>query len=508
MLENLHILFAAGVFGVITTVVCIPFLRKIAQRYQIVDYPGGRRMHEKPTPLLGGVAVFLPFVLVFAWYCYLASQGKLQGPHPDTLQMVSLLVATVWILILGTIDDIFPLAWNKKLFGQLIGVGILVFGGHSVSRATLPVIGLVDFGWLGVPIFVLTVLTLTNAVNLIDGLDGIAAGICLLAALTSGIIGICKGDLFTAYFAFIVSGSLLGFLWYNFPPASIYLGDGGSLGLGFLLGTLATSCAAVTPGQRSGTMIMVAAPFLPFGIALLDILLAVLRRWITGRKIFLPDADHLHHRLMEKFGRPRAVVAIFLTFSAFLSALTLALVLGPKSRLLELFIGGAVLLLVAVAVAVLKLYRIENLSKALENRPHFRFVASYNEFMTAKIRRSKTLKELTTLLKTGVTDLGFDRVEVFSCGKTLGAWANDSRLHPEAARCHQERVFDDIGFIVRWVVPTHHSETYQKFLHLTWYGLLSEWGEKMRSFVPAPAVLQEPSAVVTRELGDQLESRR
>ncbi len=503
------LLLMAGLLGFATALVCIPVMRGIARKYQVVDYPGGRRIHEKPTPLLGGVAIFVPFVLVFVLYCYLTARRGIHGPHPDILQMASLFLATVWILILGTIDDIITIRWSKKLLGQLVGVVILVLGGHSVTRATLPFIGLVNFGWLGVPIFALAVLTITNAVNLIDGLDGLAAGICLFAALTSGTIGIFKGDLFTACIAFTVSGSLLAFLLFNFPPASIYLGDGGSLSLGFLLGTLATSCAAVSPGQRSGTMIVVMAPFLPFGIALLDVLLAVLRRWITGRKIFLPDADHLHHRLMEKFGHPRAVVAIFLTFSALLSAMTLALVLGPKSDLLTLFVGGAGVAVIAVAVAVLKLYRIENLAKALENRPHFQFVTSYCDFMTAKIRRANSFDELIALLETGVTDLGFDRVEVLKRGQALGTWSNERRLHPEASRHCEERCFDEINLAVKWVVPTHHSETYQKFLHLTWYGLLSEWGEKMRSFVLNPAFVQGPSAVVTQQgTRDQLEPQR
>jgi len=500
MVEMSTLMLLAGPLGFGVTFLCVPLVRRIALTYGVVDHPGGRRLHEKPTPLLGGTAIFVPFALIFGFYSYLGLSGAIPDGQPDRLQMVTLFLGALWMLILGTVDDVIGIGWNKKLVGELVAVAILMYGGHSVSKATIPFFGLVDFGWWGMPLFAVTVLTITNAINLVDGLDGLAGGICLFAAIASGIIGWSKGDLFTATVAFTISGSLLGFLIYNFPPASIYMGDGGSLTMGFLLGTLATSCSAMSPGQRSGTMVMVLLPFLPFGIALLDVILAVLRRWITGRKIFLPDADHLHHRLMEKFQRPRRVVVILYSFSALLCAITLSVVLGPKSDALTAFLVISGCLIIGVVVAVLRLYRIEHLAKAIENRPHFQFVSSYRAFMTAKLRRVRSFEELIALLQTGIPELGFDSVEVLNHGQTMRVWVNPTKLHPESPRVCSERTFDGIGLAVRWIAPTHESESYQKFLHLTWYGLLTEFGSRMEQLAveergAASAVMMSPKQV-------------
>ena len=176
-------------------------------------------------------------------------------------------------------------------------------------------------------------IAITNAVNLVDGMDGLAGGICFFAALTSAVIGIAKGDLFIATMAFTVAGSLLGFLMFNLPPASIFMGDGGAMMMGFLLGTLATSSAAISPGQRLGTSVMILAAFLPFGIPLFEVALSIFRRLIRGQAVFLGDGDHLHHRLREKIKNPKITVGVFYFFSAALCALTLFTGIGVRIRL-------------------------------------------------------------------------------------------------------------------------------------------------------------------------------
>lgn len=400
----------------------------------------------------------------------------------ESRQMLSLFLGTTLMHMIGTYDDVVSMGWGKKLIGQICAVGILSLGGHTVATATVPFIGPVEFGWFGILLFVFSILAITNGINLIDGLDGLAGGICFFAALTSAIIGLFKGDLFTATVAFTISGSLLGFLRYNFPPASIYLGDGGSLMLGFVLGTLATSSAAISPGQRSGTMGMILIPFLPFGIALLDVILAVLRRWVTGRRIFLADSDHLHHRLMEKFGQTRKVAIIIYFFSGLLSAMTLALVLGPRSDLTVKFIAISGTVMLIVVVAMLKLYRLETLSKTLENRPHFQFLSSYHAFMSRRISRAESFDELISLLESGVRDLGCDSVEVFYGDRSVKKWTNPRKAHEGAPRYEGEKNFSGMRFHVRWIFPTHESESYQKYLILTWYRVINELEARLREF--------------------------
>ena len=181
------------------------------------------------------------------------------------------------------------LGWSVKLAGQLLGAAILVIGGHSINTATLPFMGPVEFGWYGIPLFFFAVIAITNAINLVDGMDGLAGGICFFAALTSAVIGIAKGDLFIPPMAFTVAGSLLGFLMFNLPPASVFMGDGGAMMMGFLLGTLATSSAAISPGQRLGTSVMILAPFLPFGIPTLRSSPVHFSKMDQGRAVFLGD---------------------------------------------------------------------------------------------------------------------------------------------------------------------------------------------------------------------------
>jgi UDP-GlcNAc:undecaprenyl-phosphate GlcNAc-1-phosphate transferase len=358
-----------------------------------------------------------------------------------------------------------------------------VVGGHGLNIASIPFVGPVEFGWFGIPLFALAIVVITNAVNLLDGLDGLAGGVCFFAALTSGIIGVAKGDWFVASVGLTISGSLLGFLCFNFPPASIYMGDGGSLTLGFLLGTLATSCAAIAPGQRSGTMGMVVIPFLPLGLALLDVFLAVLRRWISGRHIFVADSDHLHHRLMEKFRLPRRVVLIYYVFTALLSGMTLWIVLGHGSAF-NLHFLSLLGLVVGAVIVLLRLYRIENLSQTLENRPHFQFLSSYQTFMSRRVQRAGCLDEVISLLESGVRDLGFNRVEVFQNGYSIKKWDNFQKVHTDAPQSKEEKHLDKWGVTVVWIVPTHTSKTYQKFLELSWYRFLNEFESRLDLLCP------------------------
>ena len=229
------------VFGFVVTCSVIPFIKKAALKYGFISVPEGRRYHENPTPLLGGVAVYIPFVIVFLCYACLRGLAVITWQHPDALRMISLFLGASWILLLGSLDDKANLGWFPKLLGQLFGAAILVVGGHTIAVATIPLIGPVDFGWLGPPLLVLGVIIVTNAVNLVDGLDGLAGGICFFAALTSATIALFKADIFTATVSFTIAGALLGFLVFNFPPASIFLGDGGSMMIGFLLAVSATS---------------------------------------------------------------------------------------------------------------------------------------------------------------------------------------------------------------------------------------------------------------------------
>ncbi len=484
---SFFIMCLVGLLGFAISFASIPWIKRLAFRLEFISRPGGHSSHKRAIPLLGGVAIYLSFAVAFLiFFLGVLIQGDFDR-EPSIGQMLSLFIGTTWITILGIIDDKISLSWKQKVLGQLVGIAILIIGGHTINAATLPIMGGVTFGWwTGIPLFVVVVLTITNAINLIDGIDGLAGGICFFASLTMGIIGIYKGDTFGAVVGFAVAGGILGFLRYNFPPASIFMGDGGSLMLGFLLGALATSNAAPEAGQRSGTMVMLIAPFFPFGIALLDVTLAIFRRWLSGQKIFFPDTNHLHHKLMQTVGSPRAVVSILYAFSALLSAMTLTFVLGPQDRFFTLYMIMSGLVLMALMVMVLRLYLAdEGLPRILNNRPHIKFLTSYITFMSRRIRRAQSVDELFLLLETGVRDLDFDSVRLFQDGRTLRYWSNKKKRHADATRQTYVTSFDRLNLGVEIVVPQHDSQSYQRHLKLTWDEFLKELNERLIEYSEA-----------------------
>lgn len=462
------IMLAVMLIGFAVTYLFMPRAKILARVYRILSYPGGHSRHKRPIPLLGGLSMYISFLTAFVIYTLYALFAGSLDPEPTWMQMISLFLGVTWMMVLGTLDDKIRMRWKVKLLGEFGGILILLLGGHGLHSATIPFVGFVEFGFWGIPLFALVVLTITNAINLIDGIDGLAGGICFFAALVSGIIGFAKGDLFTATISFGLCGGILAFLRFNFPPASIFMGDGGSLMLGFLLSTLATSNAAIETGQRSGTMVMLLTPFLPFGIALLDVFLAIIRRSVSGQKVFLPDTNHLHHRLMETIGRPRAVVTILYAFSALLSGMTLALVLGPRKYYFTAYVTFSGIILAALVVMVLRLYLNEGIPRILQNRPHFQFLAAFTSFMGKRIRRARNRVELLQLLERGVEDLDFDTVSVTRGEETLFSWRNESPVHPNSPRDDRSKRLGKSGLEVHWTVPMHKSTSYQKYLKLTW----------------------------------------
>lgn len=460
------------IFGFTTTCAAIPLLKRVAFTFGLVSEPGGRRNHAEPTPLLGGFAVYAPLAAVFIVFLALIALGKISVPEPSMEKMVSLFVATTFLLFLGALDDRKKIGWRKKLLGQVFGTALLVMGGHNIEVATVPVIGVVHFGWYGIPLFVFAVVLVTNAINLVDGMDGLAGGICLFAALTYSILGVLKGDLFASTIGFTLTGSLLGFLVFNFPPASVFLGDSGSMMLGFLLGTLAVSSVATHPGQRFGTAFMIVVPFLPFGIPLFEVGLSVVRRWIRGQAIFLGDGNHLHHRLIDRMKNPRHTVAIFYVVSAALCGLTLFLEMEVESMGLRLLGGVAALLIFLGVFASVRLYHVDRLFTTLHYRKHFKFLGTFLRYVKGRLARAKSFHELIEILQVGVRDLGFDYVEVAYRGRVIEKWINPRPVHVESPRIVSEERFDSGILTVSWARPLHDDRLYNEYLMLTWYRVM------------------------------------
>jgi hypothetical protein len=260
-----------------------------------------------------------------------------------------------------------------------------------------------------------------------------------------------------------------------------------------MLSVLATSNIVTGSSQRYTTLSTFAALLLPFAIALLDVGLSVCRRWITGRKIFLPDADHIHHRIMEMFQRPRLVVGTFYIFSVLLCTLALLIAMRPESYS-GLVVGSlSVFVLIAAMAGVLKLYRVERITEVIKIRNDCMFLSTFNNYMKMRVERAKYLDELVVLLESGVRDLNFDRVEVSMNGFAPRVWSNFREAHPESPKKNGHRALRGSDVLVRWVVPTHDDPDYQKYLETVWWQLLSQVEERHRELNGADASADEKS---------------
>ncbi len=283
----------------ICALVITPLASRLFCRLGFVDRPGdGRKTHTVPTPRVGGISIIVSIAFAVA----VNAVFGLWGPffyNPAIQFVIRLLPAVSIIFIIGFLDDIFALTPWQKLFGQLVGASIAYASG-------LRVVGFAGFAadnWLTFPFTVGWLLLCTNAFNLIDGLDGLAVGAGLFATLTILLAGILDKDSALVLVSVPLAGALLGFLRYNFNPATVFLGDSGSLLLGFLLG-----CFGVIWRAKTATFFGMASPILAMFVPILDATLSVVRRFLRGHSIFDADRRHVHHRLLDRGLAPRRVV--------------------------------------------------------------------------------------------------------------------------------------------------------------------------------------------------------
>ena len=319
-----------GAFGL--SMLLTPAARAFALAAGIVDHPERRKIHQVPVPLLGGAAIVLSFLgvslAVAAW-----APGLL-GDEADKLPVI--LTGALAVSLLGAYDDWKGArVWVKFLF-QGAAAGFLVMAGVRAEVATNPLGGTFELGWLGVPLTIFWIVGVTNAMNLIDGLDGLAVGTGTIASLSLCIVGALAGHPLVAILALILAGASLGFLPFNFYPARIFLGDTGSMFLGFVLAGL-----GVAGSLKSTAAMVLILPIVVLGVPVLDTLWAILRRTRRRMNPFSPDRDHIHHRLVRLGLHHRHVVlvlyfvCIFLGVSAYImvqlpyeTAFLFALILG------------------------------------------------------------------------------------------------------------------------------------------------------------------------------------
>ena len=311
-----------------------PVVRNLALRMGAVDKPGGRKIHVVEVPRLGGVSVVLAVCLTV-----LTAHG-LGGLDPGLARFMEtwspVMIGGIIVFVTGVWDDLRPLpAWLKFLF-QGLAACVVIWSDIRLEYISALGGGAFSLGMLAIPLTFLWIVGLTNAFNLIDGLDGLATGLGLIAAITSATIFFIGGEVSDGLLLLILAGALAGFLLHNFHPASIFLGDSGSQFIGFVLGV-----TAITGVQESETTLPIIIPLLVFGLPIFDTLLSMIRRTflnggspqsprttlreriVSAKRIFVPDRDHVHHRLLTMGFSHRSAVLMLYAFAAVLSILAL-----------------------------------------------------------------------------------------------------------------------------------------------------------------------------------------
>ncbi len=296
-------------------------------------------LHRRPLPRLGGVAIFFSFLLSCSIAIAIVRHVPRLGGELAFKSALAILAPASLVFLLGVYDDLRKVGPYAKFAVQGIAATMLFAGGLRILE--VPVLfGSHRFpGFVGLPLTVLWVLAVTNAFNLIDGLDGLAAGSALFSTLVVFVVALVTQSALVSLMAIALVGAILGFLRFNFSPATIFLGDCGSLFIGFILSALALQGAAKSP-----TIIAVAIPVVSFGLPILETTLSILRRWISGRPVFAGDREHIHHKLLQQGRSHRRVVIILYGVSAVFALLSLFL-LWPASQML-----GLVLAVVGVGV--------------------------------------------------------------------------------------------------------------------------------------------------------------
>ncbi|HOX87230.1 MAG TPA: MraY family glycosyltransferase [bacterium] len=292
-------LFVPFLLALLTT----PLFRRLALRYRVYAHTNDRTVHSGSVPKLGGAAIICAF-LAGLWLLglYMPEWSLFANA-----KVYSLALAALVVFILGFLDDKFVLDCNIKFFVEIVvAVFLSTIGGWRVASLILPGMAAIDLGFFSYPLTVLWIVGLSNAVNLIDGLDGLASGIVICAALINAAIGLLFGNALSIYAGLLVAGAVAGFLAYNINPASIFMGDSGSLTLGMILACLTIDAAAISPGQ-----VALFVPVVLFGIPLLDTVLAIVRRLRRGIHPFHADQEHIHHRLV-RLGLSQPGAALFM----------------------------------------------------------------------------------------------------------------------------------------------------------------------------------------------------
>lgn len=393
----------AFVMAVVVVILVTPLVRRFALDVGAVDEPGEqRRVHARVIPRLGGIAIvlgfFVPLLVLFGIETEVARQF-----FADPLRVVGLVAGGLVITAVGVLDDVRGVrAWNK--LGVQCAAGTIAYAcGFKISAVTLPFIGHMDMGVFALPVTILWIVAIVNAINLIDGLDGLAGGVAFFVCITNLVVGLLNHDMLVTLLSASLGGAVLGFLLFNFNPASIFMGDSGSLFLGYVLAITSILGSYV----KSSTTVAILVPLIALGLPIVDTLFAMVRRFLERRPIFSPDRGHIHHRLLAMGINHRRAVLILYGLSVLFAAGAILIAMGRRWQ-----VGTALLVLSVAVIGVVR---------ALGN-----FHVALRRFRTVEHTHSPAVERLRVSVPIGLQRIAAAR-DVGGVGECL----RDLREHAE-----------------------------------------------------------------------------
>ncbi len=365
-------ILTAAICAALVSFTCTPPVRALAYKIGAIDVPLDKRhIHKKPTPLIGGLAIYIGFTLSTAIFC----------DYTDNL--FALWIGGSILVIVGILDDRFSLSAPFKLIMQIAAASVAIACGVSINHITL--FGqIIIMGVWEIPVTLLWIVGLTNAINLIDGLDGLACGISAICSASISVVMLLSGDMVSALLTIILTGSCVGFIPFNKHPARIFMGDTGSLFLGYCLAVISASGLF-----KLHTVISFLVPLTVFALPLIDTLSSIIRRVFNGQNPFTPDKRHLHHRLVEMGFTQKESVKILYAICALMGLVSIVFTdtMFNSTRLVK-----AIVLLVA-AIAILYVNFIVMKNPVLRLRSGL-----FEDERKSAYRRLKRKVEIATIL--------------------------------------------------------------------------------------------------------------
>jgi UDP-GlcNAc:undecaprenyl-phosphate GlcNAc-1-phosphate transferase len=406
----------AFILSMLCGTVLTPLVRRLALRWGVLDHAlSSRKIHGRPIPRLGGVAIVVAFFApLVGLLLFQTGMGEIFLSEKN--HVVGLFAGGLLIALLGVYDDLRGAGAKRKFLVQFAVAGLMYALGFRMDVLANPFGEPLALGWLALPFTLLWFVGVINALNLIDGLDGLAGGVALVAVLTTFVIALQRGNPLMVLFTSTLAGAILGFLFYNFNPATIFMGDTGSMFLGFVL-----AASAIQTNQKSTTAVAVMIPAIALGLPIMDTLLAMGRRAWRGQPLFQADKDHIHHRLLALGLSQRQAVFVLYGFCVVLGATALLLTYANSMQTAFLLLALAV-----VAFAFLRwlgFMRLDRMADTAADRKRNRALRAQVRPLGRRLRDVSSAEEVWVIVSEAVSIFSAVGVRV---GLSLEGTAEDT----------------------------------------------------------------------------------